>query len=120
MTFDVRVPEHLPVLATRDDLDELLGNVVDNACTWARSRCRIDARVVDARVIITIDDDGPGMPVELRARVPSRGVRADEAIAGSGLGLSISSDLAQAYGGRLALGDSLLGGLRVEIELPAG
>jgi signal transduction histidine kinase len=120
VTFDLRVPEHISALAARDDLDELLGNVVDNACTWARTSCRIDARVVDARVIITIDDDGPGMPVELRARVPTRGVRADEANPGSGLGLSISYDLVQAYGGRLSLGDSPLGGLRVEIELPAG
>lgn len=122
VTFDVRVPDHIAVLATRDDLDELLGNVVDNACTWARTRCRIDARLVnrdDARVVITIDDDGPGMPAELRARVPSRGMRADEASPGSGLGLSISDALVQAYGGRLSLSDSPLNGLRVEIELPA-
>lgn len=120
VTFDVRVPENISALAGRDDLDEVLGNVVDNACTWARTCCRIDARVVDARVIITIDDDGPGMPVELRARVPTRGVRADEASLGSGLGLSISHALVRAYGGQLSLRGSPLGGLRVEIELPVG
>jgi signal transduction histidine kinase len=94
--------------------------VLDNAGTWARTRCHIEARAIGTRATITIDDDGPGMPMELRGRVPARGVRADEASPGSGLGLSISHALVQAYGGQLSLHDSPLGGLRVEIELPAG
>lgn len=117
IAFDVCVSEDIEVLAARDDLDEILGNVLDNACKWARTSCRVDARVDAGRVVIIIDDDGPGIPVKARDRLPARGVRADEAAPGSGLGLSIARDLAHAYGGRTSLGDSPLGGLRVVIDL---
>ena len=119
LAFEVRVAEGIEVLAAREDLDEMLGNVLDNACKWARTSCRVDARVEAGRVVIVTDDDGPGIPAELRDRVPGRGVRADEAAPGSGLGLSIARDLANAYGGRTSLDQSPLGGLRVVIELHA-
>jgi signal transduction histidine kinase len=119
IAFDVRVSEAIEVLAAREDLDEILGNLLDNASKWARTSCRVEAHAEAGRVVIVIDDDGPGIPVEVRDRVPARGVRADEAAAGSGLGLSIASDLAQAYGGRTSLSDSPLGGLRVVIDLQA-
>jgi len=119
IAFDVRVSDGIEVLATRDDLDELLGNILENACKWARSSCRVDARSDAGRVVIVIDDDGPGIPLEVRDRVPARGVRADEAAPGSGLGLSIAHDLAHAYGGRTSLDDSPLGGLRVVLDLQA-
>ena len=106
-------------MASREDLDEILGNILENACKWARSSCRVDARVEAGRVIVVIDDDGPGIPAEVRDRVPARGIRADEAAPGSGLGLSIAQDLVQAYGGRTSLGDSPSGGLRVVIDLQA-
>jgi signal transduction histidine kinase len=119
LAFDVRVSEGIRVPAAREDLDEILGNVLDNACKWARTSCRIDARVHTNQVAVIIDDDGPGIPEKVRERVPGRGVRADETAQGSGLGLSIARDLADAYGGRLSLEDSPLGGLRVLIDLPA-
>jgi len=119
ITFDVGVAESIEVLAVREDLDEILGNVLDNARKWARSSCRVDARLDAGRVVIIIDDDGPGIPVKVRDQLPARGVRADEAAPGSGLGLSIACDLARAYGGRTSLDASPLGGLRVVIELQA-
>ena len=119
IAFDVRVPDGIEVLAAREDLDEMLGNVLENACKWAATSCRIDARADAGRVAIVIDDDGPGSPVEVRDRIPARGVRADEAAPGSGLGLAIARDLAEAYGGRTSLDESPLGGLRVAIELQA-
>jgi signal transduction histidine kinase len=119
IAFDVRVPDGTEVLATREDLDEILGNVLENACKWARTSCRVDARVDADRITLVIDDDGPGIPKEIRERVPTRGVRADEAVPGHGLGLSIAHDLALAYGGRMTLDDSPMGGLRVSLDLQA-
>jgi signal transduction histidine kinase len=119
IVFEVRVSESIEVMATREDLDEILGNVLDNACKWARTSCRVDARIEAGRVAIVIDDDGPGIPVSIRDRVPARGMRADEAPPGSGLGLSIVCDLAHAFGGHMSLHDSPLGGLQVVIDLQA-
>jgi signal transduction histidine kinase len=118
VAFDVQVAEDIDVLATRDDLEEVLGNVLDNACKWARSSCAVRAVVAASHVRVVIDDDGPGMTEEMRGRVPFRGWRADEHAPGSGLGLSIAHDLVQAYGGRMSLESSPAGGLRVVIELP--
>lgn len=119
LAFEMCVSEDIQVLAGREDLDEMLGNVLDNACKWARTSCRIDARVDAGRAIVVIDDDGPGIPVEVRDRLPGRGIRADEAAPGNGFGLSIARELADAYGGRMSLDDSPRGGLRVLIDLPA-
>ncbi|MEO7274140.1 MAG: HAMP domain-containing sensor histidine kinase [Vicinamibacterales bacterium] len=119
LAFEVDVAEAITVLAVREDLDEMLGNVLDNACKWAQASCRVEARVAGGRVVIVIDDDGPGMPAEVRDRLPSRGVRADETAGGSGLGLAIARDLAHAYGGSASLDDAPLGGARVVIDLPA-
>lgn len=116
---DVRTSDDIDVLVARDDLDEILGNVLENAHKWARSSCRVDARLEAGRILILVDDDGPGIPAEVRDRVPARGVRADQTAPGSGLGLSIARDLTEAYGGRLVLDRSPLGGLRVAIDLPA-
>jgi signal transduction histidine kinase len=116
---DIGVAESLHVMAVRDDLDEILGNLLENAYKWARAACRVDARSDAGRIILVIDDDGPGVPAEVRERGPARGLRADEATPGSGLGLSIALDLVSAYGGRLALEESPMGGLRVVIDLQA-
>ncbi|MDD2926556.1 sensor histidine kinase [Rhodoferax sp.] len=101
------------------DLQEMLGNLLDNACKWARQRVEVSARQQDTTLRLTIDDDGPGLAAAQREAVIQRGVRADEQVPGSGLGLAIVDDLAQLYGGQLVLGDSPLGGLRVELVLPA-
>lgn len=103
----------------REDLDEMLGNLLDNACKWAASRIVLQAsRTVDG-VVVTLDDDGPGLPFGQRTVVLERGVRLDEAAPGSGLGLAIVRDLAELYGGSIALEDSPLGGLRARLLLPS-
>jgi signal transduction histidine kinase len=105
--------------AQREDLDEMLGNLLDNACTWARSRVDIASSIADGAVVIAVDDDGRGLPAGARQTVLQRGVKADEAAPGSGLGLAIVSDLAELYGGSIALHASALGGLRAELRLPS-
>jgi signal transduction histidine kinase len=107
------------VRGEREDLDEMLGNLLDNACRWARSRVAVASARNGDRIVITVDDDGPGLAAELRERVLQRGVRADEAGPGSGFGLAIVRDLAELYGGSIALETSPLGGLRSRLDLPA-
>ncbi|MDH4061414.1 MAG: ATP-binding protein, partial [Aquincola sp.] len=105
------------------DLNEILGNVLDNACKWASREVRVAASAVTAdtgsRLRIVIDDDGPGIDAERRGAVMARGARLDESVPGSGLGLAIVQDLASLYGGNLALESAPTGGLRVVLELPA-
>ena len=109
----------------RQDLEEMAGNLVDNACKWARSRVRIEASVRPADAVrpamlhIVVDDDGRGLSGEERMQASQRGRRLDETKPGSGLGLSIVTDLAALYGGSLMLGTAPIGGLRAELVLPA-
>ena len=109
----------------QQDLEEVIGNLVDNACKWARSSVAVSvdyekpAASNPGRLRFRIDDDGPGLTVEQRTEVTRRGRRLDETKPGSGLGLSIVSDLVALYQGKLRLDRSPLGGLRAEIELPA-
>lgn len=101
-----------------NDLHEMIGNLLDNACKWAQRQVRVGAAAVDGRLRITIDDDGPGLTETEREAVFLRGVRADERTPGTGLGLAIARETAELYGGRIALAGSPLGGLRAELELP--
>ena len=124
--LSVDCPDGLRFLGEKQDFDDMLGNLIDNACKWARGevQVRVDPpapsfsaeRLFSARAI---DDDGPGPAPERRAEALRRGRRLDESKPGSGLGLAISKDLAEAYGGRLELADSPLGGLRAILLLPA-
>lgn len=112
-------PEHA-VRVRCEDLEEMLGNLLDNACQWARSTVVLSASHVDqGSIVITVEDDGPGVPVEMRNIVLKRGMRADEATLGSGLGLAIVRDLAAIYGGSIALDEAPSGGLRAVLRLPA-
>ncbi len=99
----------------REDLDEMLGNLLDNACKWANSRIALEASRIGATLVLTLDDDGPGLARALRTVVLERGVRIDEAAPGSGLGLGIVRDLVELYGGSVSLDDSPLGGLRASL-----
>jgi signal transduction histidine kinase len=105
------------------DLQEILGNLLDNACKWARHEVQVSATALlsatGKRLQITIDDDGPGIDAARRATVVARGARLDESVPGSGLGLSIVDELVGLYGGSLRLQAVPTGGLRVEIDLPA-
>ncbi|MEK1904189.1 MAG: sensor histidine kinase [Pseudomonas sp.] len=103
----------------REDLLELLGNLLDNACKWADSQVRLSLTEGPEGYSLIVDDDGPGIASELRDEVLGRGSRLDEQVAGHGLGLGIVRDMVDAWGGRLQLQDSPLGGLRVAIELPS-
>jgi signal transduction histidine kinase len=119
VTIDWRCPDGLYFQGERQDLLEILGNVLENACKYSIRRVRAEAAAIDPdRMSITIEDDGPGLPSERRAEVFKRGERLDENEPGSGLGLSIVDELARAYGGGAALSDSALGGLRVVLDLP--
>ncbi len=134
----VDVPEHARFRGEQQDLEEMVGNLVDNACKWAQSRVAIEVvadrpagedqkisvgqaeRTEKPRVRIIVDDDGPGLSPAERAKVAMRGQRLDESKPGSGLGLSIVVELANLYGGKLTLGTAPIGGLRTELALPAG
>jgi len=119
LTIEVDVsPEHF-VRGRREDLEEMLGNLLDNACKWSKSTVRIQSVEDKDAVILSVDDDGPGLVPSMREVLLQRGVRADEAASGSGLGLAIVRDLAELYEGTISLEDSPMGGLRARVCLPA-
>jgi signal transduction histidine kinase len=120
----IDVPEHASFRGEEQDLEEMIGNLVDNACKWAQSRVAIEV-VADhppadnkPRLRVIVDDDGPGLSPSEREQVATRGQRLDESKPGSGLGLSIVVELANLYGGVLSLGTAPIGGLRAELALP--
>ena len=119
LTIDVAVDPSHTVRVQREDLHEMLGNLLDNACKWTRKRVAISSTVQDSHVVIAVEDNGPGVPAAQRSRVLQRGVKADEAAPGSGLGLAIVRDLVELYGGTVALEDADGGGLRVRLALPS-
>ena len=126
ITVDVKLPDAIRFRGERADLEEMLGNLVDNACKWATSRVAIEVLrerrdlVSGEQVVrLTVDDDGPGLSPAEREQVALRGRRLDETKPGSGLGLSIVVELAALYGGELKLGAAPIGGLRAELVLPA-
>lgn len=102
----------------REDMLELLGNLLDNACKWTNSEVVLSIERSAAGYRLRVDDDGPGIPAAERAPVLDRGTRLDERAEGHGLGLGIVRDILSAWGGTLLLQDSPLGGLQVQIELP--
>jgi signal transduction histidine kinase len=108
----------LTVSAEEADLAETLGNLLDNARKWAREEVNIAVRAVDGVVAITVEDDGPGIAENDRLRVVARGMRLDEQMPGSGLGLTITKEMIEAYGGAIALGTSPTGGLSVRLDFP--
>lgn len=119
VVIDWRAPDDLCFRGEKQDLLEMAGNVIENAGKWCKGKVRVDAAPNgDGRWRLVVEDDGPGLPPERRGEVLKRGARLDESAPGSGLGLSIVDELARAYGGSLALSDSAMGGLKVEIQLP--
>jgi len=125
IAFELDAPEDARFRGERQDLEEMIGNLVDNACKWTQSRVAIETFVdrADANgdrrsLRIIVDDDGPGLTPQQREQVARRGRRLDETKPGSGLGLSIVVELASLYGGGLTLGTAPIGGLRAELMLP--
>lgn len=102
----------------REDMLELLGNLLDNACKWARSQVRVDWELSAEVLLLRVADDGPGIDPMDRERVLRRGTRLDENVTGHGLGLAIVGDLVEVYEGEVALAESALGGLAVQVSLP--
>lgn len=121
----VQCPEDLGFRGEAQDLEEMAGNLLDNACKWAESTVTLTAAPASAlrkgrpAIIITVEDDGPGVPEEQRKAALKRGGRLDETKPGSGLGLSIVTEISELYGGELKLSESALGGLKAELTLPA-
>jgi signal transduction histidine kinase len=119
ITIDAECDGAIYFRGERQDLEEMAGNLIDNAAKWAASRVRVRCHKHGARLTIIIEDDGPGLTQEERARVGERGGRLDESVPGSGLGLAIVRDISKLYGGFLVLDVSPLGGVMVRLELPA-
>ncbi len=118
--IDWRAPDALGFLGERQDLQEILGNLMENACKWCVRRVRVSAGASGlGQMIVVVEDDGPGLPADRHDEVMKRGARADEGTPGSGLGLAIVDDLTRAYGGRLTLATSDMGGLKAVLVLPA-
>jgi two-component system sensor histidine kinase PhoQ len=124
LALDVDIPPEAGFAGDRGDVMELLGNLIDNACKWCRSTVRVQVRLDAARpreqrLVIVVEDDGPGIAPADRSRVLRRGVRTDEFASGHGLGLAMVADTVALYGGDLVIGESaLLHGARIEVALP--
>jgi signal transduction histidine kinase len=126
IAITIECPREIRFAGERQDLEEILGNLCDNACKWTKANVLVTAvqplgadRKPLGRLVIRIEDDGPGLSEEERARIGKRGVRLDETKPGSGLGLSIVTDLVQSYRGKLELAASPKGGLLVKLDLPS-
>lgn len=112
-------PEKCWFLGEAQDLEEMLGNLMDNACKWAHSKVVVRTQCIDDRVQIMVEDDGSGIPEHLQKEALERGLRLDEKIPGSGLGLDIVQDITLLYRGSITLGTASIGGLSVCLDLPA-
>jgi len=112
-------PPNLFFRGERQDLEEMTGNLIDNACKWAKREVHVTARREGAQLILDIEDDGPGLSPAERQKVGTRGERLDESVPGTGLGLAIVRDISKLYGGTFVLEASPRGGLLARLALPA-
>ncbi|TKA97759.1 HAMP domain-containing histidine kinase [Cereibacter changlensis] len=117
-TLSVQVEKGLRVAMDAQDFEEALGNLLDNATKWSRGQVKLSAAADGDEAVVTVEDDGPGLPENAHAEALRAGGRLDLSAKGSGLGLPIARDLVEVYGGSLALGSSGLGGLCAVLRLP--
>jgi signal transduction histidine kinase len=121
ITVDIAGDHQAKVRVERQDLDEMLGNLVENAAKYGGGRVFVTVEPKGAMVDIEVEDDGPGIPEEMREHLFARGARLDTGKPGTGLGLAIVRDVAEIYGGRITLEESEdLGGLFARLTLPSG
>lgn len=118
IVLERHIDESANVRMDPQDLQELAGNLLENALRWAESRVTLRVGAEEEGIGLHIEDDGPGMSPEQREAALARGARLDERRSGSGLGLAIVEELVTLYGGRLALDRARLGGLKVDVWLP--
>ena len=123
LSLELAVPAASQFVGDRADLMEMLGNLLDNACKWCTQRVRLTVAIdpageVQENMTLIVEDDGPGVSAENRARVLERGVRTDETVPGHGLGLAMVRETVELYGGTLSVDTSPLGGARFELHLP--
>ncbi|MDE2450873.1 MAG: GHKL domain-containing protein [Gammaproteobacteria bacterium] len=124
LSIELAIQEGSHFIGDRGDFIELLGNLLDNACKWCREKVRVSVAVDDRRIVLgesltlAVEDDGPGIAEENRAKVLERGVKTDEKVPGHGLGLAMVHDTVDLYGGRLTVDASPLGGARFWLRLP--
>ncbi|RKT45785.1 ATP-binding protein [Thiocapsa rosea] len=112
------VPQELQINGVEGDLMEMLGNLLDNAFKWCRRRVHLIATHEKRMLVLAIEDDGPGIRPQDAQRLLARGARADEAVPGHGIGLAVAREICEAYGGRLVVEASVLGGARICLKLP--
>ena len=117
--IELQIAPGLSFRGVEGDLMEILGNLLDNAYKWCRSQVRIGGRRQAGTLVLWVEDDGPGIPPDLVRQVVERGARADSATPGHGIGLAIVREICLAYGGRVSILESPLGGALVRVELPA-
>ena len=118
LTFTLDLDPAAAFRGHREDVEEILGNLMENACKWASSQIRVSARMTADGLVLRVEDDGPGMGPEQAAEASRRGMRSDEGRSGWGLGLSIVADLVAVNGGTMAFDRSDLGGLAVALRMP--
>ncbi len=119
IVIDAECVDEIYFRGERQDLEEMLGNLIDNGCKWAKARVRVRCETGAGRLVLTVEDDGLGLSAEQRGQVGERGERLDESVPGSGLGLAIVRDISKLYGGFFALDASPMGGVLARLELPA-
>ena len=122
--FDVRIQEGMQFRGDTGDFLEVAGNLLDNACKWCERRVRISvvpsagARAIASGMVLTVADDGPGIPEDAAKALLQRGMRLDESTPGHGIGLAVVKDIARSYGGKLKIGRSDLGGAEIMVSIP--
>ena len=117
VSCEIEVPGHAVFYGDRGDLTEILGNILDNAYKYCAARVRVVIQAQASRLIMTVEDDGAGIELEQLDELTRRGARADESVPGQGIGLAVVRETVELYQGRLTLGESDLGGARVQVEL---
>lgn len=116
--FTNLVDEDLSYVGDENDLMELLGNIIENAFKYSHSKVQVRAEKSASELVLTVEDDGPGIPEDKRQNILSRGARADTATPGQGIGLAVSIDIISSYNGSIAVERSALGGAAFRIQLP--